>query len=44
MSIARHRKGRKLIAITQLAKKIQKKNPGKKYVTCQREAAKKLKK
>lgn len=44
MSFARHRKTKTLTAITALAKKIQKKNPGKKYVTCQREAAKKLKK
>jgi len=42
MSIARHRKGRKLVAITALAKKLHKKNPQKKYATCQKEAAKKL--
>jgi len=39
----KHRKSATLKAITALAKKIHKENPKKKYVTCQREAAKKLK-
>jgi hypothetical protein len=43
MTFRRHSKVNKLKAITALAKKIHKKHPNKKWATCQREAAAKLK-
>ena len=43
MGFKKMRAASKLKAITALAKKIHKEHPNKKYVTCQKEAAKKLK-